>query len=147
MSVLTPTRLSVLLLVLHCLLEIAVFIVAEADRACSLGGFHYGKRRIARRAGIGYGLIPEDKVAVGIIGTAVESLSPAGFSFDDFAGATFFPAADAGRFELDIFAGWVIAACGVFAKAAVFDGQLLAAHGAVLIQRNVLLDRRFPVPI
>ena len=90
------------------------------------------------------GFVPKDEITVGVIGTAVKNFASARFSFEDVTGAAFFAAVDAGRFEFDVFAVGIIAAGCVFTEAAVFDCQFFEAHGAFLIQWNVLCDRRFP---
>ena len=64
-------------MVLYRLLEFAFFSGAKADGSVPLCRFYHGKRCRACRTRVGQGLVPEDKIAVRIIGTAIKSLATA----------------------------------------------------------------------
>lgn len=75
------------LLSLDGFLELAVLGIAEADCARAFGCLYDGEGSSAQRTWVGHRLVPENKIAIGVIGAAIKHFAPAGFSFDNFSRA------------------------------------------------------------
>src|ERR1041385_3870878 len=85
---------------------------------------------------LGDRLAPGDELAIGVAVAAVEGLALLGAALDDVAFAAF-GTFDADQLLLDVLAGRVVAAGGEFAETAVLDHQVVAAVGALLIERLI----------
>ena len=137
-----PSALQRCLLARNGFLKFAVFVVAEANGAGSLGDFYNRKRRLANWARIRQRLIPEDEIAIRVVGAAIENLAAAGFSFHYLSRTTVAAAANACRIELDVFAVWIIAAGCIFTIPAVLYGELFTALWALFFEKYIVLDRK-----
>jgi hypothetical protein len=91
----------------------------------------------ALRTRLRHGTVPSCKITVGIVAASVEKLAATRTPLDDLSTASFFRAADADLFLLDVLALRIAAASPELAVAAVLEHELATALGTFLIERHI----------
>ena len=116
---------------------LAGLVGAGPDRAGLLRDFLQQDGVTAVGAGLGDGLLPRCEFAIGITAATIKCLFESRAAHHNFTRAAFFRAGNSQRFALHVFARGIIAARGELAVAAVFNHQVVAALGALFLQRLI----------